>query len=73
MFELILSAFGTATPEQYAAALQEAADEDAAIPYNVKILDIINSWSTKPGLPMVTFIRDYTQNTVQVSQVNNGK
>ncbi|XP_034249153.1 uncharacterized protein LOC117650017 [Thrips palmi] len=61
--------FGTATPERYATALQEAADANyTALPSGTTFLDVINSWSTKPGLPVITLIRNYDDNTVEASQ-----
>lgn len=66
---LFASAYKTGTPESFAQALQMAADEDNSLPQGVKIRDIIDSWSTKPGLPVVTITRDYENNTATVTQV----
>ncbi|KAJ1527772.1 hypothetical protein ONE63_007727 [Megalurothrips usitatus] len=62
------NAYGTGTPEKYAKALQEVADADKVLPSGITVLDIINSWSTKGGLPVVTVLRDYAANQVHVSQ-----
>jgi len=62
------NAYGAATPDDYADALQEAADEDYALPEDIFVIDLIHSWAAKSGLPVVTLIRNYNDNTVTVSQ-----
>lgn len=44
---------GVAVPQHLYEALQQAADEDKALPKNYKIEEIFGSWEKNPGYPIV--------------------
>ena len=52
-----------------AAALQDAADEDKVALFDTPIVDIIKSWTEKPGYPLVTVDFDMSTSVLTISQV----
>lgn len=49
--------------------MQGAADEDKVAVFETPILDILNSWTEKPGYPVITVAVDSTNSLATVSQV----
>lgn len=67
---IVCSAYYWGTPSDLAGALQQAADEDGVWQgLGVAVDDIVQSWTTKPGYPVVTVIRDYSAQTAELTQV----
>ncbi|XP_059611772.1 aminopeptidase N-like [Phlebotomus argentipes] len=61
-------AFKTALPGDLYRNLQEASDEDHALPENIKVEDIFDSWINQPGYPLLTVMRNYQSNEIVVNQ-----
>lgn len=60
---------GVANPENLYEALQQAVDEDQALPQNSKISEIFGSWERNPGYPIVYVNRSYNDHRIRFSQV----
>jgi aminopeptidase N len=60
---------GIATPEHLYNALQQAADEDGALPENYKIEEIFGSWEKNSGYPIVYVERSYNDYRIRFTQV----
>ncbi|XP_066591273.1 aminopeptidase N-like [Prorops nasuta] len=59
---LLAKAYGSAVPEDLYEHLQALAPED------IRIKDIMNSWTNQPGYPLVTVTRNYTAGTTEITQ-----
>lgn len=59
-FSVIYRALTTASPKDLAAGLQTAVEGVAHIPKEITMENLIDSWSTKAGYPLVTVSRDET-------------
>lgn len=61
--------FGNAAQDDLWEALTETAQAQGALPSNVTVKMIMDTWTVQTGFPIVTVTRDYEKNTVTVSQV----
>ncbi|GAB0097806.1 hypothetical protein DMENIID0001_134780 [Sergentomyia squamirostris] len=57
-----------AEPEDLYENLQEAIDENQALPVGLKIGSILKSWTEQPGYPLLTVTRNYQSNEIVVNQ-----
>lgn len=60
---------GVATPQHLYEALQQAADEDEALPENYKIEELFGSWENQAGYPIVYVERSYNNHKIRFTQV----
>ncbi|XP_055679689.1 aminopeptidase N-like [Lutzomyia longipalpis] len=61
-------AFQVAQPKDLYRNLQLAADEDNALPEDIKIENIFKTWIEQPGYPLLTVMRNYQSNEIVVNQ-----
>ncbi|XP_068081869.1 uncharacterized protein [Anabrus simplex] len=61
-------AYSDATADDLSAGLQQAVDEDGALPNGPAVKDFVNSWTVQAGYPVVTVTRDYTTGTAVIQQ-----
>lgn len=60
---------GVATPEHLYQALQQAADDDNALPQNYTIEKLFGSWEKQAGYPIVYVERSYNNHRIRFTQV----
>ncbi|XP_059611774.1 uncharacterized protein LOC132258464 [Phlebotomus argentipes] len=60
--------FKIAEPEDLYRNIQEAADEDTALPGDIKVENVFRSWVDQPGFPLLTVMRNYQSNEIVVNQ-----
>lgn len=60
---------GVAEPSHLYEALQQAADEDDALPANYKVEELFGSWETQAGYPIVFVERSYNNHRIRFTQV----
>uniref|UniRef100_A0A1B0CGD8 Putative puromycin-sensitive aminopeptidase n=1 Tax=Lutzomyia longipalpis TaxID=7200 RepID=A0A1B0CGD8_LUTLO len=61
-------AFDVAGPEDFYRSIQAAVDEDKTLPEDIKVADILSSWTDQPGYPLITVMRNYQTNDIVVNQ-----
>lgn len=60
---------GVAKPDHLYEALQEACDEDGALPENYRIDELFGSWEKQSGYPVVYVERSYNDHRIRFTQV----
>lgn len=60
---------GVAKPEHLYTALQQAANEDDALPQNFTIEKLFGSWEKQAGYPVVYVERSYNDHRIRLTQV----
>lgn len=60
---------GVASPESLYEALQQAADDDDALPQNYTIAKLFGSWEKQAGYPYVYVQRSYNNHRIRFTQV----
>ncbi|XP_055679690.1 aminopeptidase N-like [Lutzomyia longipalpis] len=60
--------FKSAEEEDLYRNLQEAIDEDEALPKHMRIGDILDTWISQAGYPLLTVTRNYQSNEIVVNQ-----
>ncbi|XP_063991024.1 aminopeptidase N-like [Diachasmimorpha longicaudata] len=61
--------YGAASPDDFWSAIQEAYDKAEKEP-KINIKDIMDSWTSQTGYPMVKVVRDYEAGTVTIHHPN---
>lgn len=61
--------FGNAEQDDLWGALTEQAHLDQALPRNMNVKTVMDTWTLQTGFPVVTVIRNYDRNLATVSQV----
>lgn len=64
-----LHLYGSASQDDPWISLNNQAHQDRSLPLGMDLRVLMDSWTKKPGYPVVTAIRDYTTGTVDVIQV----
>lgn len=64
----IIRSYQAATPLDVYRHLQAATDRSERLHKHILIKDIMESWTSQPGYPLVTITRNYTTKTLLVSQ-----
>jgi aminopeptidase N len=60
---------GVASPEHLYDALQQASDDDDALPQDYKIDELFGSWEKQAGYPIVYVERSYNNYRIRFTQV----
>jgi hypothetical protein len=60
---------GVAIPDNFYDALQQAVDDDKALPENYKIEEVFGSWEKTAGYPIVYVERSYNDYRIRFTQV----
>jgi aminopeptidase N len=63
---------GVASPEHLYEALQQAADDDGALPSDHKVDELFGSWEKQAGYPIVYVTRSYNDHRIRFTQVVRG-
>ncbi|XP_015127626.1 aminopeptidase N-like [Diachasma alloeum] len=61
--------YGAASPDDFWSVMQETYDKAQKTP-KINIKDIMNSWTSQTGYPMVKVVRDYEAGTVTIHHPN---
>lgn len=64
-----LNPFGIATPEYLYNSLQQASNEDDALPSAYTVEKLFESWEKQAGYPIVYVERSYNDHRIRFSQV----
>ena len=51
-------------------ALTEQAHLDEVLPRHLHLADVMNTWSSQPGFPVINVVRNYTTGNAVASQVS---
>ncbi|KAJ6625714.1 Aminopeptidase N [Pseudolycoriella hygida] len=62
------NAYDSVTEEDLFDGLKLAVKEDGTLDENLSVHEIFSSWSNQAGLPLLTVNRNYSDNTIQITQ-----
>lgn len=60
--------FSTATPDDLSRNIQIAVTEDGTLPAEITVSEIMDSWTSQSGFPLVTVSRDYVTGEITLTQ-----